>query len=85
VGKGPDWAKTGTIVAMAEWLRDKSGALAVVVVRRDDATLAADLHLAAKDARDLLTDRMPALARDLQASRTEKRRGARLELGPIQE
>lgn len=84
-GKGPDWSKTGTIVAMAEWLRDKSGALCVVVLRRDDAALAADPELAPLDARELLHERVEVLAADLAAARSEKRKGARLELGPVPE
>ena len=84
-GSGPDWAKTGTIVAMAEWLRSKSDALCVVVIRRDDAALAADVHLAARDARELVIERMPELARDLQAARTEKRAGGRVEMEKLRD
>jgi hypothetical protein len=83
--KGPDWTKTGTIVAYAEWLRSKSGALAVVIVRRDDAALAADAQLAAMDARELVEERVAVLADDLEASRKEKRKAARLELGELHE
>jgi len=36
LSKGPDWTRTGTIVAYAEWLRVKSEAFAVLVLRRDD-------------------------------------------------
>jgi hypothetical protein len=85
MSKGPDWAKTGTIVAMAEWLREKSGAFAVVVVRRDDAALVADPRIAPGDARELLLERLPALALDLAAARAEKRKGARLEMEPPRE
>ena len=83
--KGPDWTKTGTIVAYAEWLREKSGALAVVIVRRDDAALAADPHLAALDAQELVEARVSLLADDLEAARREKRKAARLELGELHE
>jgi hypothetical protein len=83
--KGPDWSRTGTIVAYAEWLRSKSDALCVVVVRRDDASLAADPLLAPEDAKGLVIERVIDLARDLQAARREKRKGARLELGPLPE
>jgi len=85
MSKGPDWTRTGTIVAYAEWLRSKSGALAVVVVRRDDAALAADLLLAPVDAQDLVIERVIDLARDLPAARKEKRKAARLELGELHE
>ncbi len=81
----PDWTRTGTIVAYAEWLREKSGALAVMVVRRDDAALAAHPQVAPEDARDLIEDRIPGLAGDLEAARKEKRKAARLELGPLHE
>lgn len=70
----PDWTKTGTVAGYAEWLRDKSGALCVVVLRRDDAVLAADPALAPLDARDLLHERVDGLAADLAAARNEKRK-----------
>jgi hypothetical protein len=76
--KHVEWGKTGTVVAYAEWLRSRSGALCVMVVRRDDATLAADEQLAPADARMLIEDRVIALAADLELARKEKRKGARL-------
>jgi hypothetical protein len=82
---GPDWAKTGTIVAYAEWLRAKSDALCVVVIRRDDAALAADAQLMPADAKDLVEQRIGELAMDLAEARKEKRKAARLELGPLRE
>jgi hypothetical protein len=85
MGKGPDWTKTGTIVAYAEWLRKKSGALTVMIVRRDDAALAADPRLAASDAADLIEQRVVGLAVDLARARKEKRAAARLELGELHE
>lgn len=84
-GKGPDWARTGTVVAMAEWLRKNSGAFAVVVIRRDDAALAADPAIAPADVRDLVEDYMPRLAGDLERARRESRAGARLEMEPMRE
>ena len=83
--KNPEWGKTGTIVAYAEWLRSRSGALCVVVIRRDDAVLATDVALAPCDARELVETRMVGLVRDLDAARKEKRKAAREELGPITE
>ena len=85
MSKGPDWGKTGTIVAMAEWLRKNSGALAVVVIRRDDAALAADPKIAPADVRDLVEDYTPRLAGDLERARREMRAGARLEMGELRE
>ncbi len=84
-GKGPDWGKTGTIVAMAEWLRKNSGALAVVVIRRDDAALAADPAMPPADVRRLVEDYTPRLAGDLERARREARAGGRLEMEPISE
>lgn len=81
--KNPEWGKTGTVAAYAEWLRSRSGALCIVVIRRDDAVLAADPELAPADARELIEARIVDLARDLAAARTEKRKAARVELGPI--
>ncbi len=87
VSKGAerDWAKTGTVAAMAEWLRSKSDAQCVVVVRRDDAVLAADPRLAPADAGEVLADRLPGLVLDLATARAEKRKAARQELPPLQE
>jgi hypothetical protein len=83
--KGPDWTRTGTIVAYAEWLRSKSDAFAVVLIRRDDSALAVDGQLAPADAECLINTYLPKLFRDLEVARREKRKGARLELGTIQE
>lgn len=82
---GPNWEKTGTVSGYAEWLRKKSGALAVVVVRRDDAVLAAAADLAPSDAREVIEARLADLAFDLEAARKEKRPAARLELGKLWE
>jgi hypothetical protein len=84
-GKGPDWEKTGTIVAMAEWLRSKSNALAVVVVRVDDAALAIPSDLAPRDAQDLVERRIGDLAIAVDGVRRGKRKDARLELPPATE
>jgi len=83
--KPPDWKRTGTIVAYAEWLREQSGALAVVVVRVNDAALAADPMLAPTDAQDTVIARVIDLARDLEAACKEKRKAARLEMGELHE
>ena len=69
-------------MAYAEWLRAKSDALCVVVIRRDDAALAADAQLMPADAKDLVEQRIGELAMDLAEARKEKRKAARLELGP---
>jgi hypothetical protein len=83
--KGRNWEKTGTVAGCAEWLRKKSGAFAVVVVRRDDAVMAVDPDLAPIEARRLIEERLPDLAADVEAARKAKRPAARLELGELRE
>jgi hypothetical protein len=81
-----DWTQTGTIAGMAEWLRGKSDAIAVVVVRRDDAVLLAHPDCTPADARDLVIERLFDLARELEFARKEKRSAAaRLNLEPWRE
>jgi hypothetical protein len=81
----PDWTKTGTVVAFAEWIRKDSDALLVMVVRRDDSVLAADPKMPVADVYRLVEEYIPALAADLEKSRAEKRKAARLELGKMHE
>jgi hypothetical protein len=83
--KGPDWSRTGTIVAYAEWLRSKSEGFAVIVLRRDDGALAVDPDLAPRDVRALIDENLSALLEDLARARREKRKGARVELRPCPE
>ena len=85
MSKESSWEKTGTIVAYAEWLREKSGALAVMIVRLEDNALAVDAELAPVDARVLIEERVVELAADLSLARKEKRKAARLEMGEIRE
>jgi hypothetical protein len=80
-----DWTKTGTIAAMGEWLRDEAGALCVMVIRRDDAILAADPKLSPADALELIEQHAPGLAAEVEKARREKRAAARLEFGPVPE
>jgi hypothetical protein len=65
----PDWMKTGTVAGYAKYLCQKSDALLVIVVRPNDAVLAADPALAPKDAGEALMDRLPELLEDLAAKR----------------
>jgi hypothetical protein len=83
--KGPDWEKTGTIVAMAEWLLRKSNAIAVVVVRADDAALAIHPDCRPLDAQGLVERRIGDLAVAADDVRRGKRKDARLELPPMTE
>jgi hypothetical protein len=80
-----DWTKTGTIVAMAEWLRKSGDELAVVVIRPSDAAFAADPILAAADAGALIEHYLPQLVEDLAKAHQEKRAAGRLELGEMHE
>jgi phosphoglycerate dehydrogenase-like enzyme len=80
-----DLTSTHSLESGAEWLRMKAGALCVVVVRVEDAVLAADPGLSASDAEELVAGYMMKLARDLESARREKRRAARLELGALSE
>lgn len=80
-----DLTKTGAVEAAAEWLRKESGAIAVVLVRRDDAVMAVSPDCAPLDARDLVKDRLIELAELVAWKRMEKRKTARLELGEMHE
>jgi hypothetical protein len=82
---GRDWNKTGTVEGMADWLRSKSGALAVIVVRVNDGVLAADLEVAPHDAGAVVADRLPGLMAGLQVAREHKRKAGRAELEPVRE
>lgn len=83
--KGLDWTRTGTVEAYAEWLRKKSDALLVLVVRPNDAVFAVDPACAADDAKELAIERVIDLARNVEAARKAKRPAARLELGELRE
>ncbi len=80
----PDWTKTGTIAGYAEYLRKKSGAFAVVVIRRDDAVLAADVDMRPKDVCERILLDVPDLVQDLPQARLTKR-AARVEHGRLEE
>ncbi|HKD60515.1 MAG TPA: hypothetical protein VKB47_08645 [Terracidiphilus sp.] len=54
----------------------------MIVIRVDDASLALDPAIAPRDAEDLVAHYMPQLAANVQQARAEKKKGARLELGP---
>jgi hypothetical protein len=83
--KPPNWEKTGTLVAYAEYLRKNSGAFAVVVIRRDDAVMAVDGDIAPRDASQLVTDRLPQLVANLDQARKEGRAAARDVMEPVKE
>lgn len=71
--KPPDWTKTGTIAGYAKYLREHGGALAVIVIRRDDSVLSVDDAIAPRDVAPLLAMHIGDLVEDLPKARTEKR------------
>lgn len=83
--KPPDWTKTGTVGGYAEYLRQNSNALCVVVIRVNDAVLACDAKLAPADARQLVLERMPDLAANVEAARKAGKAAARVELEAVRE
>ena len=83
--KDADWTRTGTIAAYAEWLRDKSDAICVLVIRPHDSVFAVDAHCKPADAEQLVKDYIPRLAEQVEQARSEKKKAARLELGPCPE
>jgi hypothetical protein len=83
--KGPDWTRTGTIVAYAEWLRSKSDAICVLVIRPHDSSFAVDPSCPPGDAEELVKQYLPWLAGHVEEARREKKKAARLELGPVPE
>jgi hypothetical protein len=68
-----DLSGNHALQSMTEWLRKKSGALLVCVVRVDDLAISADPQLAPRDSQNLLEDRMPALHDRLQEERKKAR------------
>jgi cysteine synthase len=81
----PDWTKTGTVAGYAEWLREKSDAICVLVIRPHDSVFAVDPRCKPEDAEGLVKDYIPRLAERVEQARSEKKQAARLELGPLQE
>jgi len=68
-----DWTKTGTIAAMARWLREESGALAVIVMREGDGALDVHAEIAPKDVEGMMCVYLAPLIEDLARARAEKR------------
>lgn len=81
-----DWSKTGTVCAMAEWLRRSCpDGLAVFVIQRDAAVLATDPKMPARDIGDLVIEYLPQIVQAVPESRAKKEKAARLVLGPAPE
>jgi cysteine synthase len=79
-----DWTKTGTVEAMAQWLRSKSDALCVVVIRPFNSVMAADPLLAPADCGTRLDEELPGLLAELVKARLEKKKAARVEHAPVE-
>lgn len=79
--KGFDFGSEGGRHAAAEWLREKSGAVVVLLVRADGAVMAASAACAPKDARALVEEYAADAADALNLARvTQNRRLARVRL-----
>lgn len=83
--KDPDWTKTGTVAGYAEWLRSKSDALCVVVIRPFNSVLTADPAITPADCGERLAEELPGLVLELRQARAQKKRAARIEHGPCSE
>ncbi len=81
----PDWTKTGTVAGYAEWLRAKSDALCVVVIRPFNSVLAADPLITPMDCGERLAEELPGLVMELRKARDEKKKAARIEHERCQE
>lgn len=69
-----DLTSTHSLEAAAEWLRERSDALIVVVIRPGDGALAADPLIDVLDVHDRLWDRdLPKLLGRLRDMRAEER------------
>ena len=75
VAKGREWDLTSThsLEAATEWLREKSDALIVVVIRAGDGALAADPLIDVVDVKDRLWEDVPKLLGGLRRVRDEER------------
>ncbi|MGB7985080.1 MAG: hypothetical protein WCF54_07970 [Terracidiphilus sp.] len=75
----PDWTRTGTVEGYAEYLRKKSDALCVVVIRPFNSVLAADADISVADCQKRLLEEIPGLIGELHRARAEKKKAARVE------
>jgi hypothetical protein len=80
-----DWTKTGTVAAMADWLRKSGDALCVLVIRPHDSVFAVDPRCKPEDAAERVLEYLPRLVGRVEADRREKKQAARLELGENRE
>ena len=80
-----DLTSTHALEAAAEWIRKRAGALAVVIVRVDDAVLSVDPQMTPRDADGLVCERMRELARGVDQARREKRQAESLRWDALRE
>jgi hypothetical protein len=87
MGERREWdlKSTHSLKVRAEWLRTKSAALAVIVIRVNDSVLAADPGIAPRDVDSLVCQQMRELARSLEGARREKKRAVGLQWGDLHE
>ena len=71
-----DLTSTHSLESAAEWLRKKSDALVVMVVRRKDYALAVHADLAPTDGAELVRDLLPAMVEDTNRARKARREKA---------
>jgi hypothetical protein len=83
--KDRDWAATGTVQGMADWIRSKSDAICVLVIRPDDAVFSVAPACSPTDAEDLVIDRVFELRRAVDAARKKGRYAGRVNLDPTRE
>lgn len=68
-----DLTSRRSLAAAAEWLRGRSDAIAVVVVRGDDTVMAVHPDVAPRDAATAVWDLLPTMADEVNQERREKR------------
>lgn len=71
--KGWDLTSTHSLEAAAEWIRSRSDAIVVMVVRGRDMAMAVDERCAPSDAADLVRELLPRMVEDVNRARAAKR------------
>lgn len=68
-----DLTSRRSLGAAAEWLRGKSDAIAVIVVRGEDTVMAVHPEAAPRDAAETVKDLLPVMAEEINQERREQR------------
>ena len=76
-GKGWDLTSTHSLEGAAEWIRKRSDAILVLVVRGEDFAFAVDEQVSPHSAREMVEVVMPQVEQQLQEQRLEARARAR--------